>query len=412
MMQTTKTATLSHPGLHVPTAPTAPLRAHAAEMLFRSAIRTLPLNVIGPRAEAISRGPAGAPTMSVHRPEFFHRLGADGKIGFAEAYMAGDWGADDLARVLTVLADRLTRLIPPAMARFRSLYEPRPPATERNTVSGAAHNVSRHYDLPNDLFALFLDETMTYSCAVFEPGDSLEQAQRRKFEQICELVDLRADDHLLEIGTGWGSLAMYAAATRGCRVTTATLSTAQRELAQRRIADVGLADQIDVVLSDYRELVGRYTNIISVEMFEAVGDQYWPTFFACCDRLLAPGGRVGLQTITMPHERYLATRRMYGWIHKYVFPGGMIPSPQAIDRSTAADSTLRVRSRTEIGSHYTRTLELWRERFIANRQRVLDLGFTSGFARMWEFYLAYCQAGFATAALGNQQILLTRGERA
>ena len=184
MMQTTKTATLSHPGLHVPTAPTAPLRAHAAEMLFRSAIRTLPLNVIGPRAEAISRGPAGAPTMSVHRPEFFHRLGADGKIGFAEAYMAGDWGADDLARVLTVLADRLTRLIPPAMARFRSLYEPRPPATERNTVSGAAHNVSRHYDLPNDLFALFLDETMTYSCAVFEPGDSLEQAQRRKFEQI------------------------------------------------------------------------------------------------------------------------------------------------------------------------------------------------------------------------------------
>jgi cyclopropane-fatty-acyl-phospholipid synthase len=262
------------------------------------------------------------------------------------------------------------------------------------------------------LFGLFLDETMTYSCAVFEPGDSLEQAQRRKCERMCELVDLRADDHLLEIGTGWGGLAMYAAATRGCRVTTATLSTAQRELAQQRIADAGLADRIDVVLSDYRELVGMYSNIISVEMFEAVGEQGWPTFFACCDRLLAPGGRVGLQTITMPHERYLATRRMYGWIHKYVFPGGMIPSPEAIDRSTVAGSTLRVRSRTEIGSHYTRTLELWRERYMANRELVLDLGFTNEFARMWEFYLAYCQAGFATAALGNQQILLARGERA
>jgi cyclopropane-fatty-acyl-phospholipid synthase len=409
-MQTTKTAALAHPGMHVPEAPTAPLRAHAAEMLFRSAIRTLPLNVIGPRAEAISRGPIGAPTMSVHRPDFFHRLGADGKIGFAEAYMAGDWGADDLAAVLTVLAGRLTRLIPPAMARFRSLYEPRLPAAERNTVAGAARNVSRHYDLSNDLFGLFLDETMTYSCAVFERGDSLEQAQRRKFELMCELVELRADDHLLEIGTGWGGLAMYAAATRGCRVTTATLSTAQRELAQRRIADAGLADRIDVVLSDYRDLVGRHSTIISVEMFEAVGEQYWPTFFACCDRLLAPDGRVGLQTITMPHERYLATRRMYGWIHKYVFPGGMIPSPEAIDRSTVAGSTLRVRARTEIGPNYARTLELWRERFMANRELVLDLGFTREFARMWEFYLAYCQAGFATAALGNQQMLLTRGE--
>lgn len=412
MMQTTTNATLTHPGLHVPAPPTAPLRAHAAEMLFRSAIRTLPLNVIGPRSEAITRGPASAPTMTVHRPEFFHRLGANGKIGFAEAYMAGDWDADDLAAVLTVLAGRLTRLIPPAMARFRRLYEPRLPTAERNTMSGAARNISRHYDLSNDLFALFLDETMTYSCAVFEPGDSLEQAQRRKLERMCELVDLRAADHLLEIGTGWGSLAIHAAATRGCRVTTATLSAAQLELAQQRIADAGLADRIDVVLRDYRELEGTYSNIISIEMFEAVGEQDWPTFFACCDRLLAPGGRLGLQTITMPHERYLATRRMFGWIHKYVFPGGMIPSPEAIDRSTNAGSTLRVRSRTEIGPHYTPTLQVWRERFMTNRQRVLDLGFTNAFVRMWEFYLAYCQAGFATAALANQQILLTRGDDA
>jgi cyclopropane-fatty-acyl-phospholipid synthase len=249
---------------------------------------------------------------------------------------------------------------------------------------------------------------MTYSAAVFEPGDTLEAAQIRKYEALCRMAGLGPDDHVLEIGTGWGGFAMHAAATHGCRVTTATISQAQASLARERVAAAGLCDRVEVVLRDYRALEGSYAKIVSIEMLEAVGEEYWPAFFTACDRLLKPGGAIALQTITMPHRRYVASRRAYGWIHKYIFPGGLIPSREAIDRVLRDASSLRVTAAVEIGSHYATTLRHWRERFLAQRDRVHALGFDATFVRMWEFYLAYCEAGFATGALGDAQLRLDR----
>jgi cyclopropane-fatty-acyl-phospholipid synthase len=394
----------------VPAAPNAPVRARIARALFARAVARLAgLTVILPDGRALRRDP-GAPTMTILRESFFDRLGVDGKIGFGEAYMAGDWEADDLPGVLAAFAARLTSLVPARLQIVRRLYEPAQPAAEENTPDGSRRNIRRHYDLSNDFFAAFLDETMTYSAAVFgdDPEEPLAVAQRRKYERMAALCAVGPDDHLLEIGTGWGGMAIHAAVTRGCRVTTVTISRAQHELASRRIREAGLADLVDVRLCDYRELTGRFDAIVSIEMFEAVGEAYWPTFFGACDRLLAPGGRVALQTITMPHARYRASRRSYTWVHKYIFPGGLIPSREAIDDAAGRGSTLRVVAAAEIGHHYEATLRRWRERFLDRADDVRALGFSAVFERMWEFYLAYCEAGFRTGAIGNAQLALER----
>ncbi len=398
-------------GPMVPDANPSRLRATVARGLFERTVRRLPLRVERRDVGVISPGPPGAPVMVIERDAFWRRLGRDGKIGFGEAYMAGDWTASDIAAVLKVFAESLTTLIPQPLQRLRRLYEPSLGMHGKNTVDRAVENIVHHYDLSNELFALFLDETMTYSCAVFEAGDSLAQAQERKYERLCAMLDLTAEDHLLEIGTGWGGMAMHAARSRGCQVTSVTISPSQRALALERIATAGLADRVTVLERDYRAIEGRYSKIVSVEMFEAVGERYWPTFFTACDRLLAPGGAMAMQTITMPHSRFLTTRRQFGWIHKYIFPGGLIPSMEAIDDALASGSALRVSRYDEIGGHYTRTLAEWRERFVANFDQVSALGFTHEFRRMWEFYLAYCEAGFATGALGDSQILLSRNSR-
>jgi cyclopropane-fatty-acyl-phospholipid synthase len=395
----------------LPEAVSAPTRARIAKALFLRAVRSLPpgsLSVVLPDGAAASTGRPGAPTMTVHRDDFFHRLGAHGRIGFGEAYMAGDWAADDLPGALAAFAASLSRLAPAPLRRIGRLLDRRLPAHEENTPVGSVRNIARHYDLSNELFALFLDETMTYSCAIFEPGDTLETAQRRKYEALAELADVGPGHHVLEIGTGWGGMATHLATTRGCRVTSATISHAQASLARERIAADGLDDLVDVILCDYREIPGTYDRIVSVEMFEAVGERYWPTFFACCDRYLRPGGAMGMQTITMPHRRYRATRRTYGWVHKYIFPGGLIPSEQAIDRAVRTGSRLRVEAASEIGPFYTTTLRMWRERFLDRAQDVAELGFDATFRRMWEFYLAYCEAGFRTGALGDIQLRLAR----
>jgi cyclopropane-fatty-acyl-phospholipid synthase len=397
-----------HPIWRTPHAPRVAARATIARALFLRSVRRLPLRVVLPNGAMAGQGEPGAPVMTIARDAFFHRLAAAGKIGFGEAYMAGDWTADDLAQALGAFAGGVDRLLPGPLQRLRGLYEPRIPAEQRNTPTGSARNISRHYDLSNDLFATFLDPTMTYSAAVFEPGDTLEAAQVRKYETLCRMVDLRPSDHLLEIGTGWGGFAMHAASTRGCRVTTATISAEQAALARRRIAAAGLADRVEVILRDYRAIDGRYSKIVSIEMLEAVGEEYWPVFFATCDRLLEPGGAMGLQTITMPHRRYLASRHAYSWIHKYIFPGGLIPSREAIDRSLRDASALGVTHAAEIGHHYATTLRHWRTRFIEQRERVHALGFDHTFVRMWEFYLAYCEAGFATGAIGDVQLRLAR----
>ena len=323
--------------LSIPPAPRSPTRARIARSLFERAVHGLErLEVIAPDGRALRSQP-GAPRMEIMSDAFFHRLAGSGKIGFGEAYMAEEWRSDDLAGVLSAFATRLTSLVPRPIQRLRRLYEPLQPGHERNTPDGARANISRHYDLSNELFATFLDETMTYSCAIFAAGDTLEQAQRRKYQAMCDLIDLRSGDHMLEIGTGWGGMAMHAAATSGCRVTTITISQRQKQLAEQRIREAGLDGQIEVLLCDYRDVRGRFDKIVSIEMFEAVGEEYWPEFFGICDRLLAPGGCMSLQTITMPHGRFRATRRSYTWVHKYIFPGGLIPSEPAIADALSDD---------------------------------------------------------------------------
>ena len=397
------------PGLGTPAR--APFRARMAETFFRRAVAPLPIRVLTPDGRALGSGGVSAPVMSLVRPAtFYARLGADAKIGFGEAYMTGDWttGPDtDLADLLSAFAARLTRLVHPALHRLRHLVERTQPAHEENSKENSRTNIARHYDLSNELFEAFLDETMTYSSAWFEPGDDLAAAQVRKIDGILDLARVRSGMHILEIGSGWGALAIRAARERGARVTTLTLSTEQQALARKRAEEAGVADLVEVRLQDYRDVTGRFDAVVSVEMIEAVGERYWPTYFTALDTLLAPGGRVGLQAITMPHDRMMATRRSYTWIHKYVFPGGIIPSLRSIEENLAAHTKLSLVERRELGPHYARTLNLWRERFLANWGR-LEGSFDETFRRMWEFYLAYCEAGFRVGYLGVSQLGLAR----
>ena len=323
-------------------------------------VRRLPMRVVLPGGEQLGAGGAGSPVMWVVRPAtFFHRLGVDAKIGFGEAYMAGDWTTTDLAGLLTPFAERITTLIPRRCNRCAAGSTRPRPADERNTVAGARGNIHRHYDLSNEMFEAFLDESMTYSSAWF--AGRLGRPAHRAAAQDRRILDLACvgpDTHVLEIGTGWGALAIRAA-QRGARVTTLTISAEQKTLAEQRIAAAGVADRVQVLLRDYREAHGSYDAVVSVEMIEAVGDEYWPDYFAAIAGLLRPGGRVGLQAITMPHDRMLATLRSHTWIHKYVFPGGQLLSVPAV-RTNAAAAGLEVTERHGLGPHYARTLHHWR----------------------------------------------------
>lgn len=396
------------PGLATP--PHSPLRAKVAERLFRHAVSTLPVRVELPDGTVLGAGDASAPVMRLVRPEVvFHRLGADAKIGFGEAFMTGDWttGPDtDLADLLTPFAARMSSLVHPAFQRLRHLVERTQPMGEENTKENSRHNISRHYDLSNQLFEAFLDETMSYSSAWFEPGDTFEDAQRRKIDGVLDLARVAEGMHVLEIGSGWGGLAIRAA-QRGARVTTLTLSSEQQALARVRAAEAGVDHLVDVQLCDYRDARGQYDAVVSVEMIEAVGEKFWATYFSALDALLAPGGRVGLQSITMPHDRMMATRRSYTWIHKYVFPGGIIPSIRSIEDNLAAHTGLSIVERRDLGPHYAETLRLWRERFLA-AWPTLQGDFDGTFRAMWEFYLAYCEAGFRSGYLGVSQLGLAR----
>lgn len=392
--------------------PRAPVAAIVAGALMRRAVANTPVRVTLPDGRNIGGGDAHAPEMPLRRPDdLFARLGSDLLIGFGESYMAGDWDAGegtDLGDLLTPFAERLTRVVPRPLQALRRFVAASLPVHEANTLDGARQNISRHYDLSNDLFASFLDPTMSYSSAAFAPGASrtqagLESAQLRKIDLILDLAHVEAGTRLLEIGTGWGALAIRAA-QRGAEVTTITISAEQRELARERVRAAGLEDRVEVRLEDYREARGEYDAIVSVEMIEAVGEEFWPVFFGRLDVLLAPGGRIGLQAITMADDRMRATRGTYGWIHKYVFPGGMIPSPEAIDRQLLDHTELEVVEQRELGPDYATTLRLWRERFIASWPQTRELGFDETFRRMWELYLAYCEAGFRAGYLGVQQL--------
>ena len=397
--------------------PRAPLAATVARLIFERAVQLIPVRATYPGGASIGGGSDDSPALELVRPgAFFARLGRDTKIGFGESYMAGDWRAGpgtDLADLLTPFAARLASLVPEPLQRLRAIVDKRIPTSQENTLDGSRDNISAHYDLSNDLFAAFLDPTMSYSAAWFDENGSaatatkLEEAQLRKIDGVLDYAGVRPGTRLLEIGTGWGALAIRAA-QRGAHVTTVTISAEQLAFASERVAKAGLSDRVELLLQDYREVEGQFDAIVSVEMVEAVGEEYWPTYFATLDRLLAPGGKVSIQAITMAHERVLATKRSFSWIQKYIFPGGIIPSLQSIDETLAAHTTLRVTERRELGVHYARTLHLWRERFNDQWPQIHGLGFDETFRRMWEFYLAYCEAGFRSGYLGVSQLQMTR----
>jgi cyclopropane-fatty-acyl-phospholipid synthase len=275
----------------------------------------------------------------------------------------------------------------------------------RNTIGRARRNIASHYDLSNDLYRLFLDESLTYSSAVFEsPAQRLVEAQRNKYARVADLAGITEPGmHVLEIGSGWGSFAIYLAAERGATVTTITISEEQAALARERVAAAGLSDRVSVELRDYRDVSGEYDAIVSVEMLEAVGHEYFPAFFETCDRVLRRGGRIGLQSITYPDAQYDQQRRGANWIQKYIFPGGLLPSMAVIERATR-NTSLLLTGVTDIGPHYAPTLRAWREKFMANREAVRALGFDEPFVRMWEYYLALCEGGFAAGIFQDLQI--------
>jgi cyclopropane-fatty-acyl-phospholipid synthase len=407
--------------------PGADLRARLARRIFARAVARLPLRVVGPAGRQLGgAGGADTPVMALLRPrEFFGRLGAHGLIGFGESYQAGAWEAEDLAAVLSAFARRLADLVPRPLQGLRGLYVARLPTGEDGAPSNARRNIERHYDLSNDLFELFLDESMTYSSALYDPAEAarghavdpdgalLHDAQLRKIDAILDAAAVRPGAHVLEIGSGWGALAIRAARERGAHVTTLTLSAKQRALALARIDEAGLSDRIEVRLADYREVgppPGRdgYDAVVSVEMIEAVGERYWPDYFQTIDRVLAPGGRAAVQAITMAHQRMLATRSTYTWIQKYIFPGGLIPSMTAIEHALRPSTGLRLVRRLDFGEDYARTLRTWRERFEAHWPQISELGFDEVFHRTWRFYLAYCEAGFSSGYLGVSQLTFAR----
>lgn len=374
-------------------------------------------------------GDATSADVVLHRPdEFFNRLGNDGLIGFGESYMTGAWDAEDLGGTLTILCAEIGDLVPKWMQKMRAAYVARPPKLQRNSEKNTRRNIAHHYDLSNDLFAAFLDPTMSYSSALFDtdsltegnrtifeaptPGAPLEEAQGRKIESILDAAGVTAGTRVLEIGTGWGELAIRAA-RRGATVRSVTLSSEQQSLARARFADAvaaeGLrADAVQVDLLDYRAVEGQYDAVVSVEMIEAVGYEYLPSYFETIDRVLAPGGKVAIQAITMGHDRMLATRRTWTWIHKYIFPGGFLPSTEQLDQVTRDKTTLRLNARKTFGLHYAETLRQWDTTFTAAHDEVLAVGFDETFLRMWHFYLEYSRAGFAAEYIDVQQLTFTR----
>jgi cyclopropane-fatty-acyl-phospholipid synthase len=343
--------------------------------------------------------------MAIHDMGLFRRLATRPKLGLGESYQAGEWSADDLPALLTLLAANAERGAArhPGWRRFAEL---RPRLNRRTGLLAARRNIEYHYDLGNELFALFLDETMTYSCAVFaEPGEPLAVAQRRKLRRVCDTLGLREGDRVLEIGCGWGSFALTAAGEYGARVTGITLSPAQAELARRRVADAGLADRVEIRVQDFREVEGEYDAVASIEMLEAIGEQLHEPYFAAIDRVLAPGGKAVVQTILIPDRRYRRYRSSPDWIERYVFPGCLIPSLGALADSSGS---LRIAAVDEIGGHYADTLAAWRERFLTRLGEVRALGHDERFVRTWDFYLAACEALFRAGLLRDAQLLVTR----
>jgi cyclopropane-fatty-acyl-phospholipid synthase len=349
--------------------------------------------------------------VDVRNDRAFTRFVLGGDVAFGETYTDGLWSTPDLF-ALACVGVRNAALFETGSSLLAALSRMAQRARHRrrpNSLSGSRRNIEEHYDLGNELYALFLDGHMAYSCAYFDrPEATLEEAQEAKFERICEKLRIGAADHVLEIGTGWGGFAIWAARRRGCRVTTATISRAQHDLARERIARAGLSDRVTLLYEDYRTLSGTFDRIVSIEMFEAVGLERYDEFFGAAERLLTPRGAMLLQTITINEQRFPDYRRQPDWIQLYVFPGSELACLSEILRSIGRTTRLTLVHLEDLAPHYVRTLLSWRERFLANRDRVRALGFDERFLRLWDYYLATCAAGFAERYLGDTQLLFVK----
>lgn len=348
--------------------------------------------------------------LEVADEDFFARVLTRGEIGFGETYVDGLWSTPDLVALLELGArnraaldlDRGWARVP---ARLLARWRHR---RRGNSEGGSRHNIHAHYDLGNELYALFLDETMTYSSALFEhPGQPLAEAQRAKYRRIAEDAAIGPGSRVLEIGCGWGGFALFAAERYGCSVTALTISEAQAALARERVAEAGLADRIEVRLLDYRRATGHYDAVVSIEMLEAVGADYYRTFFETVERALVPGGRAAIQTIALPDRAYAAQRDGANWMQTYIFPGGLLPSLAEVERALDGTSLLLTSVR-DIGPHYATTLAEWRARFLGAPAEVHALGFDERFVRMWEYYLALSEVGFRTRHTQDLQIVLEK----
>lgn len=350
-------------------------------------------------------------TITVRHPRFYRDAVLGGHLAAAEGYIHGLWDCDDLTALVRIFArnlalsddmDKLSvRLGGGALKLGHWL--------RRNTTRGSRDNIAAHYDLGNDFFQYLLDPTMSYSAGIFQtPQTTLEQAQYAKIDRLLDHLDLGPNDHLLEVGTGWGGLALRAAQKYGCRVTTTTLSKEQHAYAAALFDRAGVSDRITLRLKDYRELSGQYDKLVSVEMIEAVGHQYYEAFFSACERLLTPAGRGAIQCITIPDNRYDTARKTVDFIKKYIFPGSCIPSVEVLDRAMQASSGLRMHTPEDLTPHYATTLERWYANMESNRDRIIQLGYPETLLRLWGFYLAYCEGGFRERNIGLAQFTFDR----
>ncbi|TWU40909.1 SAM-dependent methyltransferase [Novipirellula artificiosorum] len=352
-----------------------------------------------------------AGTITVSDRRFYRSAVLGGALGAAESYLRGDWDSPDLTTVMRVMArnadtvSNLEKGISRVLRPFRALGN----GLRRNTRSGSKRNIAAHYDLSNEFFALMLDPTMTYSSGIFPtPRSTLLEASIEKYDIVCRKLQLKPNDHVLEIGTGWGGFAEYAARQYGCRITTTTISDQQHAYAEKRFRAASLLDRITLLKQDYRELTGQYDKLVSIEMIEAVGEKYLPSYFEQCSQRLKPDGMMLLQAITLPDHRYGRYRKSVDFIQRYIFPGGFLPSISAIAACLGKTTDFRFFHAEDFGPHYAATLAQWRSNFWNNIEQVKQLGFDERFLRMWHYYLCYCEAGFQERQIGVSQLLLTK----
>lgn len=355
-------------------------------------------------------------SIHIRNQNFFKRCMLYGDIGFGESYVDGDWDTPDITAVVqwmllnienapTLSGSTVKGSILNLFRFWNKLFH----LKRSNNLNGSRRNIHAHYDLSNDFFATWLDSGMTYSSALFDPENlTLEQAQYAKYERLCSLMKLNSDHHVLEIGSGWGANAIYMASHYGCKVTSITISKEQHDLAQERIKEAGLEHLIDIRIEDYRHVKGSFDRIVSIEMLEAVGAEFYESYFAQCNRLLKKEGLLALQVITCPDSRFDELRRGVDWIQKHIFPGSLLPSLSALNTAINRTCNLTLVDVKDIGKHYSRTLEIWQDRFKAAQNQIMNLGFDEQFIRKWNYYLGYCEAAFAMRNINTLQLLYTR----